>query len=185
MLQYIETNKSLQICVYVWRVFLRYVRVRKCREVCCRSLYCITLCRFVQGINFKITQISICTYLQRWEENVSRMRIAGEKKVPLLLLKLLPLFLSLFSWLWFSLCFCWSINTAHNRRSAQMCVNVTLHVLLLTVLICDAANCCALLGSFFFLVQKMNQNPCIGCYGERKQICLRLFFTFMYDLFYV
>lgn len=40
-------------------------------------------------------------------------------------------------------------NSARNRGSAQMCVNVALrvlHVLLLTVLGCDAANYCALLG---------------------------------------
>lgn len=103
----------------------------------------------------------------RWSK--SKTRIARRKRFlgPSLSSQLLPIFKVLFFSfrLFFSLdcgsrcCFCWSINTARNRRSAQMCVNVALHVLyvlLLNCFICEAANCCALFWCFIGSLNEPN-----------------------------
>lgn len=117
----------------------------------------------------------------RWSK--SKTRICRKKAVPLLLCKLLALFFFLSSKCSSSLfvsfllivarcCFSWSMNTARNGRCVRTCVNVTLHVLyvlLLTiiyaVMLLTAVRCYVVL-----LVQKSNQIPCTGCYGNRKQI---------------
>lgn len=60
LLQYIKTNKR-EVCECICEcvsVICQSENAKKCvnyREVCCRSLYCITLYRFVQGKNFKMT----------------------------------------------------------------------------------------------------------------------------------
>lgn len=146
------------------------------REVCCRSLYCITLYRFVQGSNFKMTQISICTYLQRWggwrtwcrEMIREQDDDCRKKKLPLLLHKLLALFFFFFflsskcsSGLFVSFLLIVALAvafvgalTVHATEALRKCVWMwllhVLHVLLLTVLECGAANYCALLGWFFW-----------------------------------
>lgn len=46
-------------------VFFAICESQKSVDVCCRSLYCITLYMFVQGNNLKMTQISIFAHIYR------------------------------------------------------------------------------------------------------------------------
>lgn len=160
------------------------------REVCCRSLYCITLYTFVQGNINKTTQISICTYLQRWEEvkgvvgRWSQSKDCRKKKVPLLLLKLLlaclfflfskcsssPLLLLLF--VSFLLIVALAVpSAARNIRSEQTCVRCRQTVCIAAkCIVCDAANYSALLrvfgwftkGTEFHALDAMDAKESIG-----------------------
>lgn len=169
LMQYIETNRFVKICVHVcvcMCVFcnmLESLNVKSVtsRGVCCRSQYCITIYIFVQGNNFKMTLISMCTYLQRWggktvwwRETVQEQdENCWKRKDPSASPKLLfftmsskcsscLFFLPVFSWLWLSLLF-----LLEHKQCRQKILNVYEYhcacVVCIAVnrIICNAANC--------------------------------------------
>lgn len=122
--------------------------------------------RFVQGINFKMTQISICTYLQRWggtkmwcrETIQEQEEDCKKKKVPLLLLKRpalffflsskcsSPLFVSFLLIVALAVAFggAWTLHATEGLRKCESrfaCVAC----IAADCIICNAAKCCALL----------------------------------------
>ena len=153
------------VCVCCFFFFLQYVRVWRCKK-CelqggfavdhCTASHCIGLYKEVTS---KWPKSPFALIYRdgvggerdagRWSK--SKVMIAGKKRLPLLLHKLLALFFYFFfpvfkvlfwSFCLISLdcgsccCFCWSIISARNRGSAQMCVNVAF-----ACVACIAANC--------------------------------------------